>query len=39
LNVSRGNRSAVRVYEKLGFRYHDTYLEGEGTRRPLVAER
>ena len=28
LNVRRHNRSAVRVYEKLGFRYHDTYLEG-----------
>ncbi len=28
LNVRRQNRSAVRVYEKLGFRYHDTYLEG-----------
>ncbi len=28
LNVRRQNRSAVRVYEKIGFRYHDTYLEG-----------
>jgi ribosomal protein S18 acetylase RimI-like enzyme len=28
LNVKRENRSAVRVYEKLGFRYHSTYLEG-----------
>ncbi|MGM0575661.1 MAG: GNAT family N-acetyltransferase [Myxococcota bacterium] len=28
LNVKRQNRSAVSVYEKLGFRYHDTYLEG-----------
>jgi ribosomal protein S18 acetylase RimI-like enzyme len=28
LNVKRQNRSAVRVYEKLGFRYHATYLEG-----------
>lgn len=28
LNVSRQNRFAVRVYENLGFRYHDTYLEG-----------
>ncbi|MCB9728999.1 MAG: GNAT family N-acetyltransferase [Deltaproteobacteria bacterium] len=28
LNVRRQNRSAVRVYEKLGFRYHATYLEG-----------
>ena len=31
LNVRRQNRSAVRVYEKLGFRYHDTYLEGTVT--------
>ncbi len=28
LNVDRHNRSAVRVYEKLGFREHLTYLEG-----------
>ena len=28
LNVRRQNRSALRVYEKLGFRYHATYLEG-----------
>lgn len=28
LNVARTNRSAVRVYEKLGFREHHTYLEG-----------
>lgn len=39
LNVARGNRSAVRVYEKLGFRYHDTYLEGEGTRRQVGTDR
>lgn len=32
LNVKRENRSAVRVYEKLGFRYHSTYLEGLVTR-------
>ncbi len=28
LNVERKNASAVRVYEKLGFRPHVTYLEG-----------
>ncbi len=28
LNVIRANRYAVRVYEKLGFRDHATYLEG-----------
>lgn len=28
LNVRRRNRAAVRVYERLGFRYHDTFLEG-----------
>jgi ribosomal protein S18 acetylase RimI-like enzyme len=28
LNVERKNSSAVRVYEKLGFREHVTYLEG-----------
>lgn len=31
LNVDRHNSSAVRVYEKLGFREHATYLEGEAT--------
>jgi len=36
LSVRRQNRSAVRVYEKLGFRYHDTYLEGFADRaRPV----
>lgn len=35
LNVRRQNRSAVRVYEKLGFRYHDTYLEGVVTHADL----
>jgi GNAT superfamily N-acetyltransferase len=28
LNVARHNKSAVRVYEKLGFTHHTTYLEG-----------
>ncbi len=28
LNVERKNKSAVRVYRKLGFRDHNTYLEG-----------
>ena len=28
LNVQRQNHSAVRVYEKLGFRYQGTFLEG-----------
>lgn len=28
LNVDRDNVAAVRVYEKLGFREHNTYLEG-----------
>ncbi len=28
LNVERDNRSAIRVYEKLGFRSHNSYLEG-----------
>ena len=32
LNVQRNNHSAVAVYEKLGFRYHDTYIEGFVTR-------
>lgn len=34
LNVERRNRSAVRVYEKLGFRYHDTFIEGRVKRMP-----
>lgn len=34
LNVRRHNRSAVKVYEKLGFRYHDTYLEGFADKSP-----
>jgi GNAT superfamily N-acetyltransferase len=29
LNVERSNSSAVRVYKKLGFEEHATYLEGE----------
>ncbi len=28
LNVRRRNVKAVRIYERLGFRYHDTFLEG-----------
>jgi predicted GNAT family acetyltransferase len=32
LNVVRANASAVRVYEKLGFRENNTYLEGFLTR-------
>ena len=36
LNVRRQNRSAFRVYEKLGFRYHDTYLEGVVTHADFV---
>lgn len=28
LNVRRQNLAAVRVYERLGFRYHDTFHEG-----------
>jgi GNAT superfamily N-acetyltransferase len=31
LNVARHNRSAVRVYEKLGFLEHSTYLEALAT--------
>lgn len=31
LNVDSKNVSAIRVYEKLGFRRHCTYLEGAGT--------
>lgn len=32
LNVERKNQSALKVYEKLGFREHCTYLEGFATR-------
>lgn len=32
LNVERKNSSAIKVYEKLGFREHCTYLEGFATR-------
>jgi GNAT superfamily N-acetyltransferase len=32
LNVERKNHSALKVYEKLGFREHCTYLEGFATR-------
>lgn len=32
LNVERKNLSALKVYEKLGFREHCTYLEGFATR-------
>jgi len=33
LNVNSTNASAIRVYEKLGFREHCTFLEGRGTRK------
>lgn len=36
LNVARENRSAIRVYEKLGFRQHAMYLEGTA-HKPLMA--
>lgn len=32
LNVRPQNRQAVRVYERLGFRYHGSYLEGWAVR-------
>ena len=32
LNVERKNASALKIYEKLGFREHSTYLEGFATR-------
>ena len=33
LNVSQGNPSARRVYERLGFRCHCEFFEGEATRK------
>ncbi len=33
LNVRQGNAAAIRVYERLGYRTHATFIEGPATRR------